>query len=214
MKNRFFITFEGVEGSGKSTQLKLLYDYLQKRGLQTVITREPGGTLIGDQIRSILLNADNKKISPECEFFLYSASRAQHVHEVIQPALNNDRIVLCDRFMDATTAYQGYGRGLSLEKIKQLNKMVVGSLSPQLTILLDGDPEILLDRARKRLMALSAEKSEGRFEAEEMAFHKRVRDGYLALARSAPERICVINAHAGEDEIHQQVIKRVESFLK
>lgn len=213
MHNGIFITFEGIEGSGKTTQIYRLNEYFQKKGLKTVLTREPGGTPIGDQIRSVLLKSDNKKISSECELFLYAASREQHVHQVIQPALNNNMIVLCDRFVDATTAYQGYGRGLSLVKIQQLNKMVVGSLSPQLTILLDGEPEILLERARKRLTAEAAEKSEGRFEEEEMAFHQRVRNGYLALARAEPERIAVINAEQGQDEIHHQIIKRVESLI-
>ena len=179
-----FITFEGIEGSGKSTQIRLLNDFLKLRGHETVLTREPGGTPIGDDIRKILLSSENKGMSPLCELLLYTAARAQHLAQVIKPALTSNRTVLCDRFMDATVAYQGYGRGFPPDIIKTLNGLTAGDL-PQLTFLLDLSHDTGLTRARARNSSIKG-KDESRFENEPLSFHQKVREGYLALASYQP----------------------------
>jgi dTMP kinase len=203
-----FITFEGIEGSGKSTQIVLLANYLKSHGVKVVLTREPGGTLIGDQIRKVLLDPANRALDPSAELFLYSASRAQHLSEVILPALAAGTIVLCDRFSDATLAYQGYGRGLDRNMIRELDRIVTAGMRPDLTMLLDIDAVTGLARARGRNSSRGLE-GEARFENEEIAFHERVRQGYLALAKHEPERFRVVDATPAPDRIEMEIRKIV-----
>jgi dTMP kinase len=188
-----FITFEGIEGSGKSSQISLLTDYLRSNHRAVTLTREPGGTPIGDQVRKILLDPGNKILDPSAELLLYAASRAQHLKEVIRPALQSGAIVLCDRFSDATLAYQGYGRGLDLAMIHALDRLVTAGMRPDLTIVLDVEAAVGLARARGRNNQQGLE-AEARFENEALAFHERVRQGYLTLAREAPDRMKIVDA--------------------
>jgi dTMP kinase len=207
-----FITFEGIEGCGKSTQISLLYDHLLARGRQTTLTREPGGTSIGDQIRKVLLDPANKALDPTAELLLYAASRAQHLREVILPSLAAGRVVLCDRFSDATLAYQGYGRGLSIPTIRELDRIVTAGLRPHLTILLDIDAHTGLSRARGR-NAREGLHGEARFENEEIEFHNRVRDGYALLAKEDPGRIRLVNGSRTPDEVQRDVRAIVDEVL-
>ncbi|QWV94449.1 dTMP kinase [Geomonas oryzisoli] len=188
----FFITFEGVEGCGKTTQLRLLKERLESAGETVVATREPGGCPIADQMRAILLDANNSAITPLAELLLYAAARAQHVQEVIAPALKRGETVLCDRFTDATVAYQGHGRELDLDVIHQLNVLATGGVQPDLTVLIDCPVQVGLSRALSRIEATTGAREE-RFELESVRFHERVRDGYLALARAYPERFVVVD---------------------
>ncbi len=173
-----FITFEGIEGCGKTTQLRLLARRLEADGHAVTVTREPGGCPIADQIRNILLDADNQAITPLTELLLYAAARAQHMSEVVTPALEAGGIVLCDRFTDATIAYQGYGRRLDLAVIDKLNQLATGGIRPDLTVLLDCPAETGLKRAISRINSAAGAREE-RFELESLQFHQRVRDGYL-----------------------------------
>lgn len=211
MRGRF-ITVEGIEGSGKSTQLSLLADHLRSRGRAVTMTREPGGTAIGDQIRRILLDPANKALDPAAELLLYAASRAQHLREVILPGLSDGHMVLCDRFSDATMAYQGYGRGLDRDMILALDRIVTTGLRPELTLLLDIDVAAGLRRAQGRNSSSGLE-HEARFENEAMAFHQRVRDGYLAAARLEPGRIRIVNADRRPEEVQNDVRQIVEEML-
>lgn len=207
-----FITFEGIEGSGKSTQITLLADHLRKRGRAVTLTREPGGTPIGDQVRRILLDPANEALDHTAELLLYAAGRAQHLREVIRPALEAGQVVLCDRFSDATLAYQGYGRGLDIATIRDLDRIVTGALKPHLTLLLDLAPESGLARARGR-NASRGMHGEARFENEEMAFHRRVRDGYLHLARQEPDRIRIVDAGRPPEAVQEEVRKLVDGLV-
>jgi len=189
-----FITFEGIDGSGKTTQLRRVAERFDN----PVITKEPGGTPTADRIRAILLDA-NSKLNPLAEVFLFAASRHQHVVEVIRPALDAGRVVLCDRYTDATLAYQGFGRLLDLDRLRALNDWATGSLRPDRTLLFDLDEETGLRRARGR------GGDELRFEAEDLRFYRRVREGYLALAASEPKRFIVIDANGTIDEVAQRV---------
>jgi len=208
-----FITFEGIEGSGKSTQIALLANYLTARGVRHVLTREPGGTLIGDQIRKILLDPANKALDPAAELLLYAASRAQHLREIIIPALASGANVLCDRFSDATLAYQGYGRGLDIEMIRALDRIVTAGMRPDLTLLFDIEAASSIARARGRNNSRGLE-AEARFENEELAFHERVRRGYLALVAQEPERIQVVDASSSAEAIQAKVRKIVDERLR
>lgn len=208
-----FITFEGIEGSGKSTQIALLRDHLVRAGRKVVLTREPGGTPIGDQVRKVLLDPANKAMDSTAELLLYAASRAQHLYEVILPALAGGAVVLCDRFSDATLAYQGYGRGLSIDTIRELDRIVTAGLRPLLTLLLDIDARTGVARARGRNAAQNLH-AEARFENEAIEFHGRVRDGYLALARQEPGRFRLVQAAGTPGEIHGEVRKIVDDLLK
>lgn len=183
-----FITFEGPEGSGKSSQVALLADFLRHQGYTVMATREPGGTRIGDQIRACLHDVANTAMAPEAELLLYSASRAQLVNEVIRPALTAGRIVLCDRYADSTVAYQGYGRGLDLEALAQMQRIATGGLQPNLTLLLDIDVERGLARRIQGGDELN------RLDLEQVAFHERVRAGYLRLAQAEPQRWRIVDA--------------------
>ncbi len=208
-----FITFEGIEGSGKSSQVALLADYLTAQGRQVAATREPGGTPIGDQVRAILLDPKNRALDPKAELLLYAASRAQHIREVIAPSLKAGTVVLCDRFADATIAYQGYGRGLDLAMISALDRIVTSGIQPDLTLLLDIEASAGLARARGRNHSRGLE-NEARFENEEIAFHERVRKGYLALARQQPARVRVVDASQPLEEVQKNIRKIVEEILQ
>jgi dTMP kinase len=207
-----FVTFEGGEGTGKTTQLKGLVAALRGAGWDTLETRDPGGTPIGNQIRAILLDRENVRMAPTTELLLYEASRAQLVQEVIRPALAAGRIVLCDRFTDSTVAYQGAGRGLDPELIARLNALGSDGLAPDLTLLFDLDPKVGLSRAAERLSA--PRKAEDRMEGEVLAFHQRVRAGYRALAAAEPERFAVLDASRGIVEIETEVRRLVEARLR
>jgi len=207
-----FITFEGVEGSGKTTQIQRLKKYLTQKGIPCKITREPGGCPIGEKVRKILLNPDHREMVPLSELLLYEAARAQHVKEVIDPFLKKGGVVLCDRFSDATIAYQGYGRKMDLRWIERLNHFSSRGIKPDVTFLLDCPSDIGLKRALKRNRTLKQEKEE-RFEKEKIQFHQRVRKGYLALAKKEPRRVKVIDTRQGEDKVFNKIRKTVDNLL-
>jgi len=194
-----FITLEGPEGAGKTTQLRDLAGFLRHRGLSVVTTREPGGTAIGDQVRHVLHDTANAAMSPTAEVLLYAASRAQLVAEVIRPALAAGHIVLCDRYADSTTAYQGYGRGLNRDDLAALTAIATGGLRPDLTLLLDLEVERGLARRRDRGEEMN------RLDLETVEFHRRVRDGYLALAAAEPARWLRINADRPSAEVQAEL---------
>jgi dTMP kinase len=198
-KKGIFISFEGIEGSGKTKQSRLLYEYLRKSGYKVILTGEPGGTQIGLKIRDLLLSVENRKMTPVSELLLYNASRAQHIKEVILPALKKGFIVITDRFIDSTKAYQGYGRGIDLKLIEFLEKIVTEDIRPDLTLLLDLDVKIGLKRNR------GINKTD-RLELEDVKFHKRVREGYLKIAAKELERIKLIDAAESIEEIHRKII--------
>lgn len=200
-----FIVFEGPDGSGKTTQLKLLAQKLVKFGYDVVTTREPGGTKISEDIRNILLDVKNTDMHSKTEAFLYASARAQHVEELIKPALKAGKMVLCDRFTDSTIAYQGYGRNLDKEFLTDINKLATGGLKPDLTIILDLDPLLAKERIRKNREAL-----EDRIEQEKLDFHQRVRQGFLKLAQENPQKYLVIDGTLACEEIAQKVLDEVE----
>ncbi|HTB62714.1 MAG TPA: dTMP kinase [Opitutales bacterium] len=193
----FFLSFEGSEGSGKSTQIDLLAARLQGAGHEVVVTREPGGTEIGEEIRHLLKHAQSGQgMFPETELLLFAACRAQLVREVILPALQAGKIILCDRFLDSTTVYQGVARQLSADPVAVINRFAVGELLPQLTVVLDVPADLGLARARRRVSGLP-----DRLEQENIDFYQRVRDGYLLLARSLPERFLVVDGTQPSEKI-------------
>lgn len=194
-----FITFEGPDGSGKTSQLKLAAAWLETQGVPLLTTREPGGTRIGEDIRKLLHDTKNTEMSREAEILLYSASRAQHVAEIILPALQAGKIVLCDRFFDSTYAYQGYGRGLPMDALQLITRFATQNLNPDLTIYLDIAPEVGIQRRECGGEFLN------RLDREALDFHKRVREGYLTLIRENPERWRKIDGAASIDEVHQSV---------
>jgi dTMP kinase len=206
-----FITFEGVEGSGKTTQIQLLSERLDARGIEHLLTREPGGTPIGNQVRKLVLNPAYREMTPPCELLLYAAARAQHIAQVIRPALAEGRFVLCDRFTDATLAYQGYGRGLSLDLIRSLHELEVLALKPDLTLVFDIETRAALARARSRDTGAPGE--ETRFEQEDLAFHESVRRGYLDLVQWDPKRYVVLDASGGVEAVQQRVLRAVAPIL-
>jgi dTMP kinase len=208
------ITLEGGEGAGKTTQIVSLAGYLTERGLGCILTREPGGTDLGKRIRALLLDPGHAGMAPETELLLYMADRAEHVSTVIRPALATGKMVLCDRFFDATLVYQGTARGLSAEWIAQLHALVFAGLQPDLTLLLDLPAEVGLARARRQLERGARSSQESRFEDETLTFHQRVRAGYLELARRKPERFRVIDAAQDESRVRADIRSAVEAFLK
>ncbi|MFH1874404.1 MAG: dTMP kinase [Pseudomonadota bacterium] len=208
-----FITLEGIEGCGKTTQIRKLEAFLKERNYDVVLTREPGGTKIGDQIRRILLLTENKGMFPITELLLYAAARNQHVEEVIAPALKKGKIVLCDRYADATYAYQGAARKIKMSFLEELHKIAAGGLKPQLTLVLDCPAEQGLTRARQRNDREMTKNIEDRFEQEDLDFHEKVRQGYLELAKKEPERIIIVDASQGLDVIHQDIVKQVMRVL-
>lgn len=208
-----FITFEGIEGSGKSTQIKLVAEYLTRKNVSLIVTQEPSGTDIGRKIGSILFNRENNNMCAETEMFLFCAARAQHVREVIMPALKQNKVVLCDRFSDATYAYQGAGRGLDSKVIKLINDYSSMLLKPDLTLLFDLPVEIGLQRANKRNDNLKEAASIDRFEKENMEFHKRIRESYLSLLKNEPGRFRLIDANRDIETIQKEVCRYLGDFL-
>ncbi|NLY88352.1 MAG: dTMP kinase [Firmicutes bacterium] len=201
-KKGFFITLEGIDGTGKTTQAKLLAKNLKKRGFPVLLTREPGGTLLAERIRAILLELGEEKPVPLAELLLYGAARAQHVMKIIAPALAAGTVVICERFSDSTLAYQGYGLGLDLEMITEINRIAAGGLAPDLTLLLHLETEEICRRIRQR----DPESSGDRIEARGRAFLEKVQEGYLQLAEAAPERIKVIRCQGKQ-------IQEIQEFL-
>lgn len=209
-----FITFEGLDGTGKTTQLKALESYLRDQGRLCVITREPGGTPLGSLMRRVLLEVAQQPIAAPTELFLYLADRAQHVDDVILPALAAGKIVICDRYTDSTLAYQGYGRGIDLKFLRQLNAFANRGVQPDLTFLLDCPVELALSRTAQRHVKMgSGENREDRFEREQLEFHQRVRAGFLDMARAEPGRFRVINAARSVEEITQEILTLTDREL-
>lgn len=202
-----FITLEGPEGSGKSTQIKRLAKRLELMGFPVITTREPGGTPIGDQIRQVLVRMENKELHPRTEILLFLAARAQLVEQLIKPALQDGKIILCDRYGDSTLAYQGYGHGLDLEKLRQMLDFATDHLKPDLTILLDLDVKL-------GLMRKKAEDEWNRLDAYEVVFHERVREGYLNLAREEPDRWRIVDASQGIDAVQEDLLRIILDALK
>ncbi|HVS33312.1 MAG TPA: dTMP kinase [Thermoanaerobaculia bacterium] len=197
-----FITFEGIEGTGKTTQQQRLAELLRGRGKTVVVTKEPGGTPLADRIRAIVLDS-RSAIDPIAEVFLFAASRRQHTTEVIRPALQRGEVVLCDRYADSTLAYQGFGRLIDLDRLRMVNRWATEDTQPDLTLLFDLPEETGLTRARSRNSVAPAD--EGRFEAEDLRFHRRVREGYLAMAAAEPERFTVIDADGSVDDVFERM---------
>lgn len=197
--NGLFITFEGPDGSGKSTQIQKLSDYLKERGISHVKTREPGGTIISDKIRELLLSPDYSEMANETEVLLYAASRAQHVREKIVPALKEGKVVLCDRFVDASIAYQAYGLKLDVDKIIEINRFATGGLAPHRSYLLDLSPE----KARQRLL----ERNDlDRIELKQTDYHERVRSAFFTIYNENPQRICMLNGEKGIEELFSKIM--------
>ena len=201
-----FITLEGPDGSGKSSQAKLLAQYLLGKGIDTLLTREPGGTTISDQIRQVLTNLENTAMDGRTEFLLFSASRAQHVREVIQPHLEDGGVVVCDRFFDSSLAYQGYGQNLDLSMLRGITLFATGGLVPDLTLLLDLPCDVGLDRRKN-------DGSWNRLDAYDLEFHTRVRDGYLKLAEEEPARWVIIDALASPEDVESKIRHEVDARL-
>jgi len=197
------VTFEGIEGSGKSTQIGLTRAYVEEHGYPCLVTKEPGGSPLGEEIRSFLLDRGDLRIDPLAELFLIEAGRTQHVAEVIRPALDKGRVILCDRYTDATLAYQGYARGLDIAVIEQMNRWATGGLAPHCTIVLDCPVEVGMARA----------KGEDRFEREDHAFHQQVREGYLRIAREEPARVKVISSQGEQSEIQGEIRRIIRPLL-
>jgi dTMP kinase len=209
-----FITFEGLDGAGKSTQLKKLAAYLRLKGVDVVITREPGGTSLGTRLRAVLLNSRTLGLSPMAELALMFADRAQDIDEKILPALQRGQWVLCDRFSDSSEAYQGGGRQLGSQAVHELHKILCHDLKPDLTILMLSDLSASIARARRRNTAKSKKKKdENRFEKEKEAFHQRVMDAYLAIAKREPQRVVKVDAREPIPEVHRRIVQSVEERL-
>ncbi|MEI6080169.1 MAG: dTMP kinase [bacterium] len=200
MNRHLFITMEGIEGVGKTTQVNLLYDFLKKKGLDIVLTREPGGLPISEAIRNILLHKD---MSPMTELLLYEAARAEHFDRIISPALDKGQTVLCDRFTDASVAYQGYGRGLDLKLIDQLNSIATRNVQPDLTFVID----LPVDLAFKRLGTRGT--TPDRFEKLSHDFYEKVRNGYIEQSKKYPKRVFMIDANKTPEEIHKDIVSKI-----
>ena len=207
-----YITFEGIEGAGKSLQIARTHEYLRKKGRSCLLTREPGGTGFGQALREVLLRPGGAAREPWSELLLYLADRHQHLKEVIEPALARGEVVLCDRYQDATRAYQGAARGIAPEAIESVSRLL-GIIEPAKTILLDIDTEIGLRRARRRNSLDPATAAEGRFENEAVSFHKRVRQAYLELAQAHPQRFCVVAAADDPDTIFDRIVVLINQWL-
>ena len=212
-----FITFEGLDGSGKSTQIEKLARALRARGVAVTVTREPGGTAAGEKIREVLLHSTTSGLTSLAEMALMFASRAQHIDEAILPALAEGRVVLCDRFTDSTEAYQGAGRKLGTKPVLELHEILCGGLQPDLTILLDNDVSVSVERARRRNRrhkSVRPEKDENRFEQESRAFFGRVRHAYLAIAQRDPQRVHLIDARGTPQKTHAAIVQLVRKKLR
>ncbi|HVQ65263.1 MAG TPA: dTMP kinase [Terriglobia bacterium] len=205
MKHGRFVSFEGIEGCGKTTQIALLSEALSRRDISHSVTREPGGTAVGEGIRRILLHSETIHLTAAAELLLFYASRSQNILEKIEPSLARGEVVICDRFYHASMAYQGYGRGIPIEFIEKLTDLVCGERRPEITILLDIEPEVGLARARSRNSKRSED--EGRFEMEEIPFYTRIRNGYLELAARESNRIQIVAANRSIDAIHKEILE-------
>lgn len=206
MTKGHFITLEGPDGSGKSTQIGLLRKYFTDRSLEVVETREPGGTRIGEKIRDIILDKNNTEMNPITEALLYAASRSQHVHEVIKPALSDGKVVICTRYIDSSIVYQGAARGLGIDVVYTINNIAIQGVMPDLTILFDMDPE-------KALKRKTSENDADRLELENIEFHKKVYNAYREIAKNN-NRIKIVDASGSVDEIHKEIVKAVNQYLK
>lgn len=214
MKRGFLLTFEGPEGSGKSTHCRLLVDYLAQKGIKTLCTREPGSTALGEKMRQLLLSPLHKNMSARTELLLYEAARAQHVDEIIIPALKKNITVICDRFYDATFAYQGYGREMDMDIIERINNFAINKVKPVLTILLDIEVSIGLVKSLRLSKDSFLVGESDRIEQEDIEFHKRVREGYLSLAQREPERIKVVTVKSEVNETQSEIQKHVDDLLR
>ena len=203
-----FITFEGTDGAGKTTQIQRLTADLRQAGYDVCLTREPGGTPISEQIREMLLNPDHSEMAATTELLLYAASRAQHVSEVIKPALKADKVVISSRFADATVVYQGYGRGLDLERIHCLNRIATDGVIPDVTFVLDLPVEIGLQRVQNSRGGLD------RLEREKIEFHRRLREGYQTIAQQEPQRLKIIDAHVSPERVYTQIQGLIQPLLQ
>jgi len=208
-----FITLEGIEGSGKTSQLERIAGFFNDAGYDTVVTREPGDTDVGRKIRAILLDPDNAGMAPMCELLLYGADRAQHLAEVVIPSLEAGKVVLCDRFADATVVYQGAARGLDPDLIQKIHGIVVKELQPDLTLLFDLEPKTGLERTFAAVRKGQRSGRETRFEQEEIDFHKKVRKGYLDLARKEKQRFWVVDASQERKAVFQQIVSGIQQKL-
>lgn len=206
MDRGIWITFEGIEGTGKSTQIERLASRLRARGATVLLTREPGGTELGRRLRELLLRPTQRPMHPTAELLLYVADRVQHLTEVVLPALERGEVVLCDRYLDATLAYQGHGRGLGADRVLELHRLPPLDRRPRRTVLLDLDPATALARARRRNAGQGLDETEGRFEAELLEFHGRVRKGYLELAAAEPERFRVVRADGDPGRVEERIL--------
>jgi len=206
MQNGIFITFEGTDGSGKTTQIKLVEKHIIEKGYEVVLSREPGGTKVSELIRDLILDPSNTEIVPLTELILYAASRAQHVAQIIKPAVEAGKIVICDRFVDSSYAYQGCGRGVDLKIVADVNRVAIDGMSPDITFFLDIDPEISIKR---RINSTGAD----RIEQEKMDFHRRVYDGYKKMALLFPDRIKTIDANKSIEEISSQINEYLKELL-
>ncbi len=205
MSNVHFITFEGCEGVGKSTQIRLLAEELGRRKVPCVVTREPGGSRIAESIRRIILDAGNSDMDDLCELFLYLAARAQHLKDIVRPALAEGKVVICDRYIDSTFAYQGYGKGLDADMVEALNRAAIGDLIPDLTIFLDLPPE-------RAFMRKGGPDREDRLELMAQSFHEKVYAGYLEISRRAPERFVRVDARGSKQETHAKVLELMQKY--
>ncbi len=208
-----FVTFEGTEGVGKSTQVRAIAEHYQRKGLKVLTTREPGGTDIGNEIRAILVQTRSEQLCALSELFLLQAARAQHVSQILRPALHNYHLILCDRYADASVAYQGFGRGLDPTWVQSLNEKACDGLTPNLTLLMDMPMEAALERALSRIEASTGAK-EDRFEKEAKDFHRRVREGYLSLAKQNPSRFVVVDSNRTPQKITQNMLAVIDERLK
>jgi dTMP kinase len=212
-----FVTFEGLDGCGKSTQLERLAAVLRAEGIEVIATREPGGTAIGEKIRAVLLDSRTQGLDALAELSLMFASRAQQIAEVIKPALQKGQWVLCDRFTDSSEAYQGGGRGLGSEAVLTMHRVVCGDLQPDLTVLMDSDAEASIARARRRNLAAKNHETQGpdenRFERENRMFFARVHDAYLKIAEREPDRVYTVDARRGPDIVHADIVAAVRQRL-
>ncbi|MFT8363568.1 MAG: dTMP kinase [Sporolactobacillus sp.] len=213
-----FITFEGPDGSGKSTQIRYLADYLRSRQIPYLLTREPGGTALGDQIRAMVLNPDNACMVDQTEILLYAAARSQHVREKIEPALADGQMVLCDRFTDASLAYQGYGLAQDVSIVKQINRFATGGLEPDRTFLIDVSPETGRERMRHRKGdaergATQQASDLDRIEARALAYHRSVREGFLTIYRENKQRITLIDGEQEPLLVYQSIVRQIDALL-
>jgi len=215
IKKGLFITLEGGEGSGKTSQINLLSEYLTAQNHRVVTTREPGGTDEGESVRSLLVQRDGGDWNPMSEVLLLFAARIAHIEKVIKPALEDGKIVICDRFTDSTMAYQGYGRGLEIYKIRSIQETAIGNFAPDITLILDIDVKVGLDRSNKRLAANSGyEQTEDRFERMDIGFHEKLRNGFLDIAKNEAQRCHVIDASENIDNVFESIKGIISAKIK